>query len=230
MMMASAATTTSSKYHPIASNGHFILMLLIQAAVVALGFWLQSRSQGTGSILPGRSNVFLFYLPTLALEWGLVATVRGAVNDKGFSLSEITGGRWRNWKDVVLDVAICVPFVLIWELTARLMHRLLGRDQATSVAGLLPQSALEVVLWIVVSISAGICEEIVFVDIFSKAVCRLHTKPDCRCAVAGRCFWPGPFLSGPEAGHDHCCSRHALWCAGCMAAQPAGQYDCSCMD
>ncbi len=168
MMMASAATPSSSKYHPIASNGHFILMLLIQAAVVALGFWLQSRSQGTGSILPGRSNVFLFYLPTLSLEWGLVATVRGAVNDKGFSLSEITGGRWRNWKDVVLDVAICVPFVLIWELTARLMHRLLGRDQATSVAGLLPQSALEVMLWIVVSISAGICEEIVFRGYFQK--------------------------------------------------------------
>jgi membrane protease YdiL (CAAX protease family) len=143
-------------------------MLLIQAAVVALGFWLQSRSTGSGSILPANRNVLFFYLPTLALEWGLVATVRGAVNDKGFSLSEITGGRWRNWKDIVLDVAICVPFVFIWELTARLMHRLLGPDQATSVVGLLPQSALEVVLWIVVSISAGICEEIVFRGYFQK--------------------------------------------------------------
>ncbi|HEV7519833.1 MAG TPA: CPBP family intramembrane glutamic endopeptidase, partial [Candidatus Angelobacter sp.] len=109
-----------------------------------------------------------FYLSVIALEWGLVATVRGAVNDRGIKLRDLIGGRWSNWKDVVRDVAICIPFLIVWEASARLMHRLLGPDQAKSIGSLLPQSSVEVALWIAVSISAGICEEIVFRGYFQK--------------------------------------------------------------
>lgn len=42
------------------------------------------------------------------------------------------------------------------------MHRIMGPDKAKSINTLLPQSTVEIVLWIVLSISAGICEEIVF--------------------------------------------------------------------
>jgi membrane protease YdiL (CAAX protease family) len=108
------------------------------------------------------------YISVIALEWGLVATVRGAVNDRGGTLRGLIGGRWNNWKDFVRDIAILAPFVLVWEGSARLLHRLLGPDQAKSISSLLPQSSIEVVLWIAVSISAGICEEIVFRGYFQK--------------------------------------------------------------
>ena len=144
-------------------------MLLIQLALVAFGFWLQHRGgSGSDSVLPQKRNVVPFYLSVIALEWGLVATVRGAVNDRGIKLRDLIGGRWSNWKDVVRDVAICIPFLIIWESSARLMHRLLGPDQAKSIGSLLPQSSVEVALWIAVSISAGICEEIVFRGYFQK--------------------------------------------------------------
>jgi hypothetical protein len=144
-------------------------MLLIQLALVAFGFWLQHRGgSGSDSVLPQKRNVVPFYLSVIALEWGLVATVRGAVNDRGIKLRDLIGGRWSNWKDVVRDVAICIPFLIVWEASARLMHRLLGRDQAKSIGSLLPQSSVEVALWIAVSISAGICEEIVFRGYFQK--------------------------------------------------------------
>lgn len=144
-------------------------MLLIQLALVAFGFWLQHRSgTGSDSVLPQKRNVVPFYLSVIALEWGLVATVRGAVNDRGIKLRDLIGVRWGNWKDVVRDIAICIPFLIVWESSARLMHRLLGPDQAKSIGSLLPQSSVEVALWIAVSISAGICEEIVFRGYFQK--------------------------------------------------------------
>ena len=142
-------------------------MLLIQLALVALGFWLQGKP-GSDSVLPQKRNVLPLYLAVVALEWGLVATVRGAVNDKGISLWEIIGGRWSSWKDVARDVMLCVPFVVVWELSARAMHRWLGPDQAKSINSMLPQGVVEIVLWIAVSISAGICEEIVFRGYFQK--------------------------------------------------------------
>jgi membrane protease YdiL (CAAX protease family) len=42
------------------------------------------------------------------------------------------------------------------------MHRLLGPSSARSVDILLPQSLLEMVVWIGVSLTAGFCEEAVF--------------------------------------------------------------------
>lgn len=142
-------------------------MLLIQLALVVLGFRLQAQP-GSGPVLSQHGNMVPLYLSLIVLEWGLVAAVRAGVKAKGISLWEIVGGRWSNWKDVARDIILCVPFLFVWEGAAWLMHRLMGPDQAKSINTLLPQSTLEIVLWIAVSISAGICEEIVFRGYFQK--------------------------------------------------------------
>jgi membrane protease YdiL (CAAX protease family) len=143
------------------------MMLLIQAVLVAIGFWLQHRS-GSDSLIPQHRKVVWLYLWVMALEWGLVATVRGAIKAQGHRLSDIVGGRWSNWKEIVFDLAVTVPFLLVWFAAARLMHRLIGPDSAKSISDLLPQRTVEIVLWIALSISAGICEEIVFRGYFQK--------------------------------------------------------------
>lgn len=165
--MATPAPDPSPTRQPIASTRHFLIMLLIQVALVGLGFWLQSRP-GSDSVLPQKRNAVPIYLSVIALEWGLVATVRGAVNDRGIALGEIIGGRWRNWKDLVRDLALCILLFVAFQVVARSMHWLLGPDSAKSIGSLLPRSSVEIVLWIVVSISAGICEEIVFRGYFQK--------------------------------------------------------------
>jgi CAAX protease family protein len=152
---------------PIASKRHMAIMLLIQLALVIFGFWLQGRP-GQDSVLPQSRNAVPLYLSIIALEWGLVATVRGAVHDRGLRLRDVIGGRWATWKDVARDVALCIPFLFVWNGSAWLMHQVLGPDAAKSINTLLPQSAIEIGLWIAVSISAGICEEIVFRGYFQK--------------------------------------------------------------
>lgn len=142
-------------------------MMLIQLALVGLGFWLQARP-GSDSVLPEKRNAVPLYLAVIGLEWGLVATVRGAVNDRGIALGEIIGGRWSSWKDVVRDLALCILLFVAFQLLARGLHRLVGPDDAKSIGSLLPRGSIEVVLWIVVSISAGICEEIVFRGYFQR--------------------------------------------------------------
>ena len=165
--MATPAPDSSRTRQPIASTRHFLIMMLIQVVLVGLGFWLQSRP-GSDSVLPQRRNAVPLYLSVIGLEWGLVATVRGAVNDRGIALGEIIGGRWSSWKDVVRDLALCILLFAAFQVVARGMHWLLGPDDAKSIGSLLPQSSVEVVLWIVVSISAGICEEIVFRGYFQQ--------------------------------------------------------------
>jgi membrane protease YdiL (CAAX protease family) len=83
------------------------------------------------------------------------------------------GGRWKNWKDVSIDLAVALPFWFIWELTAKFVNHLLGPSQAKSVETLLPQGLIEILLWVVLSISAGFSEEITFRGYFQKQAAAL---------------------------------------------------------
>jgi uncharacterized protein len=83
------------------------------------------------------------------------------VHWKGGTLRELTGGRWTSLRDVAVDVAIALPFWLVWTGTAWVMHRLLqGVEAATTPYE--PVGFVEVFAWILVSVVAGIGEEIIF--------------------------------------------------------------------
>jgi membrane protease YdiL (CAAX protease family) len=69
----------------------------------------------------------------------------------------LTGGRWTSWRSLVREVAIAIPFWAIWEFTAWLERIPTPTAPYQPSAGI-----LEVSLWILLSISAGNCEEIVF--------------------------------------------------------------------
>ncbi|MFY9559093.1 MAG: CPBP family intramembrane glutamic endopeptidase [Terriglobales bacterium] len=108
------------------------------------------------------------YAAMIALEWALVWYVWGGIRDKGHRLFDLVGGRWSSWKNVAVDLAIAFPFWVLWEATARLVHLALGESHAKAIQVLLPQSWLEIVLWLALSASAGVCEEIVFRGYFQK--------------------------------------------------------------
>jgi membrane protease YdiL (CAAX protease family) len=101
------------------------------------------------------------------MDWALLYYCWAGVHRYGGSLWTLAGGRWTSWKSVLIDVAIALPFWVLWEGTAYGVHWLLalnslGPGAARTVDSLLPQSLLETVVWIGVSITAGICEEIAF--------------------------------------------------------------------
>jgi membrane protease YdiL (CAAX protease family) len=102
------------------------------------------------------------YLLSIFYEWGMASWAWGGVQFNGGHLRELTGGRWTSWRSLALDVAIAVPFWGLWELTAWLVHLAVDRAQTPTIPYHPPSGFMEVLLWILLSISAGICEEIVF--------------------------------------------------------------------
>jgi membrane protease YdiL (CAAX protease family) len=149
----------------IASRGHLVGYLAILVGLVLWGYHTQQAGIGKpGTIEPGQlgshSAAIPFYLISIFGDLALAYYCWAGVHKRGGNLETLTGGRWRSWKQVAQDVAITIPFWIIWELAAWGFSTLVGPREAKSVDALLPQSALEVVLWILVSINAGITEEI----------------------------------------------------------------------
>ena len=154
----------------IASWGWLAGFLLIGAGVVAMGFLAQHAPTGGGAA-PGQfaihSQAIPIYLSVIAMDWAFLYYCWAGVHRHGGTLKTLSGGRWTSWKSVAADVAIALPFWALWEAAAYGIHwlldsRALGAGGAKTVASLLPQSALEILIWIGASITAGICEELAF--------------------------------------------------------------------
>ena len=71
-------------------------------------------------------------------------------------LRDLIGGRWQRPRDVAIDLLLAGA---LWTVWLGIESGLPGTD---SVRTLLPQRALETAAWILVAVSAGFCQELVF--------------------------------------------------------------------
>lgn len=156
---ASAATAK-----PIASWAHFAGFLLIMAGTAALGFHAQHAASGAAASgqLAEHGKAISVYLVAGLMDWALLYYCWVGVHRRGGNLETLSGGRWTSWKSLATDVAITIPFWLVWEGAAYGVHWILGPSSAKSVGDLLPRSLVEILLWIAVSVTAGVCEEMAF--------------------------------------------------------------------
>jgi membrane protease YdiL (CAAX protease family) len=171
-VLASSNLREPTKPRQIASWGRLWGFILIGAGVAALGFLAQHAPTGgpggpTAGQLASHSQAIPIYLSVIFMDWALLYYCWAAVHQSGGNLETLSGGRWTSWKSVAADVAIALPFWALWEAAAYGVHwlldpRVLGAGGAKTVASLLPQSLLEILVWIGASITAGICEELAF--------------------------------------------------------------------
>ena len=102
------------------------------------------------------------YIMTMCYEFVLVGYVWLGVWLRKTTLRDLIGGRWARMRDFWIDVGVAFLFwVVILGVLATLswaMH-FNGNDAASF---LLPQTMLEMILWVAVAVSAGFCEELIF--------------------------------------------------------------------
>ena len=106
------------------------------------------------------------------------------------------GGRWAGAKDIARDVAIAIPFWVVWQATALLTHRLLGPNTAKSIGGFLPRGPSEVAVWIAVCATAGFCEEFVFRGYLQQQLQAWTGRPALALLIQSVCFGIGHAYQG----------------------------------
>ncbi len=100
------------------------------------------------------------YERTILVEWLMFGLVLVGLWLYGSSPLAVVGERWRSLKDFLRDMGIGFLFLI----TTIAITSLFGHDKPAdrAISFLLPQSKTEIALWILVSLSAGICEEAVY--------------------------------------------------------------------
>lgn len=150
------APSAPDQYARIASPLHTILVLAVQGG---LAVRTMIRLGHTGAA----ANVdrVQLYERTLMSEWFMFALVLVGVWWSGSALATVLGDRWRSASEVLRDAGIGVAFLFVPVMLGAIFG---GHGAAPDrvVQSLFPHGGVEITLWILVSITAGICEEALF--------------------------------------------------------------------
>jgi len=151
---------------PVASMRHTIVFLAIYLGIAAL---IRVQTARPAAVAP-RSHVPQ-YLSLLAMEWLLFYVTWRGLHRFGTPVREIVGGRWRSLRDVLLTIGIAAIFLLVVQGAGWLVDRLFAQvgegaarlaETRRTMALMLPHGPVEIALWVLLSASAGFCEEFVF--------------------------------------------------------------------
>jgi uncharacterized protein len=160
--LASAAIDPVPPQLPLAPWWHTALLLGLFAALTVGGALFQHHASVHPGSVQQHPNMLPTYLSLLCMEWGLFLFVSRGLRRNGYSVGELIGGRWPRPRELARDVALALALWGLWSLVDLLWTRWSGPDSAASIQSLLPRGPVEVLLWIALSISAGICEELTF--------------------------------------------------------------------
>jgi membrane protease YdiL (CAAX protease family) len=162
--LAHAAKVKNSSNELLASPRHTLgLMAIILCITIAGAFNASHGSGGDHSSAPASSTrmigVFLFMI---GLEWLWVLSIYRGMKDYATSIWDFIGRKTFVLKQLGADVVFgALAFALILACDKGVLS-LFDAPGSNPILPSLPQGFVAIALWLCLSMSAGICEEIVF--------------------------------------------------------------------
>ena len=138
----------------IASRKHTTITLLIVAAITLVG--IQQRELAA-SVATSR---VILYISVIALQLLWVRYISIGMRGHGHAVAELVGTSWRP-RSIASDVVFGAVGFFAARGVAHVVADTLG-DAGANAAFLLPNGAAASVLWVLVSMVAGLSEEIVY--------------------------------------------------------------------
>jgi membrane protease YdiL (CAAX protease family) len=162
------SSVSTSEPLPVAPQWHSLLLVCFIVLLSALG----SNSQHS----VGKSHRELLYVTTIIIEWLMFAYTYWSIRrSRRATVREVIGGRWQTPEDFLIDIAFAAGFWVVAVLVLAGLAYGMGlsgpgkAEEAKKVLSFLaPQTVREAVLFGVLCITAGFCEEFIFRGYFQR--------------------------------------------------------------
>jgi membrane protease YdiL (CAAX protease family) len=160
MATSAGQPTKPSKPLLIAPLWHTLGLLALLLAISLGTLRMQSYSPAPGEQHQG--NV-LHYLVVIACEWVLALYIwLGGMIPGATRLRGLIGGRWNNFREVLRDIGLAALFWIAFTVVGLLASLVVRPGHVGSLEFLNPRGVAELTLWVIMSTSAGFCEELAF--------------------------------------------------------------------
>src|SRR5438552_9427288 len=184
----SGSDSPREKLHLLASPWHTAFLLL---GLGLYAYWATIRAaRAQAGLGPSRPTM---YLRTIFFELIFLGIVLAGVKLRGGSLQSVLGQRWKSAAQVFIDLGLGIVLLVLSTLLAPILGGHQNAEAANqSVGFLLPQTSMEMGLWMLLSITAGICEEAIYRGYLQRQLGALT-----------RNAWAGIALSAAAFGGAH---------------------------
>jgi len=159
--MVSSPIVTEPSHQPVAPAWHTAVILFVL-------FGLSAAGAATGNLLGGSHGHAFSYISVMVFEWVTVAFIAWGVRRRGFRVRDLVGGRWARPMDVLRDLGFAVGFMVTAGLVLNGLGYLLKVGSNPALKNLLPVSPTEVVIYLMLCLTAGFCEELIFRGYFQR--------------------------------------------------------------
>ncbi len=151
------STASSLDTRLVAPLWHLLCVFLLLAAWVALSLHPQHHLFGG---LPPR---FTGYLLVIFVEWFIFAFIWFGLRLQGVPFSTLFGEMSTKIPKILRDLGIALVFLVVANIVLSLLGSLLRVAKISEgVKQLLPHTAPEIAVYLLVALTAGICEETIF--------------------------------------------------------------------
>jgi CAAX protease family protein len=148
---------TAATRHAVAPVWHTVVVLVVLLGASIAGAVNQNQSPLDGA--HGRSGG---YLLAMAFEWAIVAFIWYGVSRRGVRMADLVGGSWLRPMAILRDLGLAVGFLLVSGLMLHGVKHLLKAAHNTAARNLLPHGLLETIVYLLLALTAGFCEELIF--------------------------------------------------------------------
>ncbi|PYK22048.1 MAG: hypothetical protein DME59_20465 [Verrucomicrobia bacterium] len=141
----------------VAPAWHTVVLLLIL-------FSFSFASAHAGSLTPFGPKIGrgAGYVLVIIFEWAVVAFIWFGPTQRGVRIGDLIGGNWSKSIHVLRDFLIAVAFLLVATGVLGVLDGFLKTVPNQAIRNLIPQSPIEVVLFLATSLTAGFCEELIY--------------------------------------------------------------------
>jgi len=154
--------------HYVAPWWHTVFLVLFLLGFSALG---SAGHQGLDHSLRMK-----LYLSTVVMEWLMVLfIIWGLRRNRTATLRDLIGGRWNKPEDFLIDVAVAFGFWIVAALVLAAAGYALGmsnmshvKDMEDRIGSMLPDGRIEILTWLLLCVTAGFCEEVIFRGYFQR--------------------------------------------------------------
>ena len=141
----------------IAPAWHTIVLLLFIALASA-----SSAYSHTVSPLGLRHGLAVGYVSVITMQWIVVAFIWFGIRRRGLTLRELIGGSGPRWTSALRDLGIAIVFLIISGTILAACSRLLHASTSEIAERLLPHTRTEILVYLLLCLTAGFCEEVIF--------------------------------------------------------------------
>jgi uncharacterized protein len=179
----------------VAETWHTVVLILIITVWAALGYFGANRARAQQN-----PNRLVSYAATAAWEWAVVAYISWGVRRRGMRFRELLGNRWKSGLDFLRDWGIAIGFwIIALFVLGTVGHGLGAKQDSQNVGFLLPVTGLEMFCWVLLSGTAGFCEEIMFRGYFQRQFIAWTGNASAGVILSALCFGAAHIYGGVKS-------------------------------